>query len=360
MLLIVAGAVVVLLIVAIGVTIGLSGGDDKKNANTSEQSESEGGQAGKAAQNLAAVRALRYNGSFSSSGTTMQTQLSVTKAGSGSGSITVGGEKVDMIVVDGTTYLKAGKSFWRSHGGVTTNPEDYAGKWSRAASSTLDLDVKDMLVPSTIVQRLQAAAPSLVGDGADVNGTPALRVATADGEYYISKAQPHKLLRIKSTGTDTYQFDVTEVAASETIALFRELQGKVRNLTGALDPGVRFLPSGSLKFSNCGSGGCTLKYTVTSLSLSSSSSVRAVLKATIRASGRDLGTCTDTRSVSASKKVNLSCTVTSGGWKSWVRWARSTPGSHRYEARARVVAQAVSAGDVNGLLAKLSQEQQSV
>jgi hypothetical protein len=350
---------VLLLLVAIGVTIGLSGGDDKKNAGTTEQSNGTGGQAGKAAQNLSAVRALRYNGSFSSSGSTMQAQLSVTKAGSGSGSITVAGDKADVVVVEGTTYLKAGKTFWRSHGGVTTNPEDYAAKWSRASSSTLDLDIKDVLAPSTIVQRLQAVGQGLAADAEAVNGTPAVKVTTADGEYYISKSQPHKLLRIKSTGTETYQFDVTEVSAADTITLFTDLQAKVTKLTGALDPGVRFLPSGSLKFSNCGSSGCTLKYTVTSLSLNSGS-VRAVLKATIRGSGRDLGSCTDTRSVSSSKKLNLSCTVTSGGWKSWVRWARSTPGSHRYEARARVIAEAVSAGDVSGLLAKLRQEQQGV
>jgi hypothetical protein len=357
--LIVIGAVVLLLIVAAGVAVAVSGGGDKKKKTTATESTSDtAGLAGKAAQNLAAAPALRYSGSFSSGGATMQAQLSVTKAGSASGSITVGGDKADLVVVDGSTYLKAGKTFWRSHGGVTSNPEDYADRWSRAPSSTLDLDIKAILAPGSLVQRLQAAGPQPTSGTEDVNGAPATKVTTPDGDFYVSTSQPYKVLRVQSSGADTYQFDVAELSAADVTALFTTLRGNVKKLTGALDPGVRFLPSGSLKFSNCGSSGCTLKYSVTSVSLSGDSSVRAVLKATIRASNRDLGSCTDTRNVGSAKKLDLSCTVRSGGWKSWVRWARSTPGSHRYEAKARVVAEAVSVSDVNGLLAKIDQEQQ--
>ncbi|MBC6469079.1 hypothetical protein [Actinomadura alba] len=352
-----AAAVVVLLVV-VGAIIRLSTGDGEETAGATKGGGKTGGQAGKAAQRLSAVRALRYTGSFSSNGISMQARLTVTRAGSGSGTITVGGDTADVIVVDGTTFLKAGRSFWRSHGGVTTNPEDYAGRWSRAATSTLDLDVKDVLASGTITQRLRAAGQSPVGNAEAINGTPSVKVTTADGEYQISRAQPHKLLRVKSTGTDTYQFDVAEVSATETAALFTDLQQKVTRLTDALDPGIRFPRAGDLKFSNCGSSGCTVKYSVTSLAVNDDN-VRAVLKATIRANGRDLGSCTNRRSVGSSRTFDLSCTVTSSGWKSWVRWARSTPGSHSYQARARVVAESVSAGDVNGLLAKLRQEQQS-
>jgi hypothetical protein len=354
----VAAAVVVVLLVAAGAVIRMRMSDDEKSTGATGKSGQASGQAGKAAQYLSAARALRYTGTFSSNGTSMQARLTVTKAGSGSGTITVAGDKADVIIVDGTTYLKASRTFWRSHGGVTTNPEDYAGRWSRAATSTLDLDVKDVLASGTIVRRLRAAGQSPVSDAEAVNGTASVKVTTADGEYQVAKAAPHKLLRIKASGTDTYQFDVAEVSAADTTALFTDLQQKVTSLTDALDPGIRFPRAGDLKFSNCGSAGCTVKYSVTSLSLNDES-IRAVLKATIRANGRDLGTCTNRRSVGSSRRFDLSCTVTSSGWKAWVRWARSTPGSHSYQARARVLAESVSAADVNGLLAKLRQEQQS-
>ncbi|MCW2903920.1 MAG: hypothetical protein JWO67_6185 [Streptosporangiaceae bacterium] len=355
---IVIGAVVLLALAGVGVAVAVSGGDAKKNTSAGKKADSTAGQAGKAAQHLATVPALRYNGSFSSGGSAMQAQISVTKAGSASGSVTVDGDKADLVAVDGSTYVKASRSFWRSHGGVTANPEDYADRWSRAPASALDLDVEGVLSPSVLMRQLQTATPQPAGAKADVNGAPAAKVTTSQGDYYVSTAEPHKVLRIQGAGTKPYQFDVTELASAELGSLFTDLRDKVKNLTGAPDPGARFVPVGRLKFSNCGDGGCTVRYTVASVSLGGNPSVRAVMKATINGSGRDLGSCTAGRNVASAKNVDLSCTVKSAGWKSWVRWARSTPGSHRYEAKARVLAEAVSAADVNGLLSKIDQERQ--
>jgi hypothetical protein len=345
-------------IVAVGLVVGLNGGNDpKKTAEPVKAPANAGAElAGNAAQHLAGVPGLRYNGSFSSSGSTVQAQLAVTTAGSASGSVTVGGTKADLVTVDGSTFLKADTNFWRSHGGVTANPEDYAGKWTRAPASALDLNIKALLAPTAVAQRLRTATATAGAE--DVNGSPATKVTTSDGDVYISTAQPNKVLRLQNSGAETYKFDATELSAADMNSLFTELRGKVGQLAGALDPGVRLMPVGGLKFSGCGAESCTMKYSVTSPSGDSATQVQAVMQATIRADGRDLGSCTDKRPLGSGTQLDLGCTVTSGAWKSWASKARSTPGSHRYEGEAHVVAEVISAADVRTLLSKVDGERQ--
>jgi hypothetical protein len=346
-------AAVVLLAVVVTAVVVAAGGDDRKGTVAGRRTGDVAQRAAKAAQRLAGIPALRYSGTFSSGGATMQAQVAVTKAGSASGSIAVDGEKADLVAVDGSTYLKAGRNFWRSHGGVTTNPEDYAGTWSRAPASSLDLDIPGLLSPSAVMRHLRGTGPQGSTAGIDVNGVPAAKATTSVGDFYVSATGEPKFLRMQATGTRPYQFDVSELTAADVDGLFTELRAKVNNLTGALDPGAPFGFPGGLKFSGCGPSGCTVKYTVAN---ESKAPVRAMIKATIRAGGRDLGSCTGSRTLQASGKGDLGCRVTSSGWKSWVRWARSTPGTHRYEAKAQVIGQRPS--DVGPLLAKIDQERQ--
>jgi hypothetical protein len=354
---IVAGAAVLVLVVAvIGMTAG--GKDDgKKTPPTVAASNTGAVSASQAAQSLGAVPALRYNGTFSSGGDEFHAQLSVTKAGSATGTITVGATKADLVSVDGNTYLKAPKGFWRDQGGVTTNPEDFAGRWAKAPDSAVTLDLKNVLSAGAVAQGLRGVGSYQPAGGTeDVNGTQAIKVTGADAVYYLSTANPPKLLRIASTGTDTYQFDVTEVSTSEVPTLFQQLRDQVRALADARDPSVRFLPTARIKASNCGPPSCTMKLTVTTLSVGGSGShFRAVMLGKITAggrTGRTLGTCSDSASTASGKKINLSCTVRGGAWSSWVRGVRGTAS---YYVQARTVAESSDAGS---LLSAVDQERQ--
>jgi hypothetical protein len=341
--------------------IGLTG-DDKGNkaspTNTTAAGNNGAARAGKAAQNLGAIPALRYSGTFSSGGDQFQAQLTVTKAGSATGTITVGGSKATLVSVDGKTYLKAPKGFWRGQGGVTANPEDYANRWSKAPDSALNLDVKQVLAAGSIVQALQGISSyQPAGAPQDINGTPAVKVTGADAEYYLSTSEPPKLLRIVGTGSDTYQFDVTEVSAGEAATVFQQLRDQVKALSGARDPSIRFINNG-LKNTGCGVSSCTIKMSATSVSIGGSAPVRAVMLAKITAgsrTGRTLGTCSDSASAGSGsgKKVNLSCTVRGGAWSSW---ARSVRGTASYYIQAHTVAEATGTDD---LLSAIDQEQQN-
>ncbi|HEU5155395.1 MAG TPA: hypothetical protein VFU43_00225 [Streptosporangiaceae bacterium] len=354
----VAVGVVVLLALVAGV-IGMTGGDkqdDKTSPPTVAASNTGAASASRAAQSLGAVPALRYSGTFSSGGDELQAQLTVTKGGSATGTITVGGDRADLVSVDGNTFLKAPRAFWRDQGGVTTNPEDFAGRWAKASESAINLDIKNVLAAGAIVRGLQGVSSYQPAGGTEnVNGTPAIKVSGADAEYYISTANPPKLLRIAGTGTDAYRFDVSEVSTAEVTALFQQLRDKVRTLTGARDPSVRFLPTTRIKASNCGVASCTMKLTVTTFSVGTRSQFRAIMLGKITAggrTGRTLGTCTDSATASSGKRVSLSCTVRGGAWSSWVRGVR---GSASYYVQARTVAES---RDTANLLSIVDREQQ--
>jgi hypothetical protein len=358
-----AGAGVVVLLVLVAAAIGMTGGGKDNSTSAPTVAASNTGAAGavRAAQSLGAVPALRYSGTFSSGGDDLQARLSVTKGGSAVGTITIGGDRADLVSVDGNTYLKAPKAFWRDQGGVTTNPEDFAGRWAKAPDSAFNLDIKNVLAAGAIVRGLQGVGSYQPAGGTEnINGTPATKVTGADAEYYISTANPPKLLRIVGTGTSTYRFDVAEVATTEVATLFQQLRDQIKALAGARDPSVRFLPTGKIKSSNCGVSSCTVKLSVTTLSVGGSSSssstpIRAIMFGKITAggrTGRTLGTCSDSARTTSGKRLNLSCTVRSGTWSSWVRGIR---GSASYYVQARTVAES---GDVSGLLTVVDREQQ--
>lgn len=359
-----AAALIVVIAVVVLNMVDNTGG--KSTSRRTVPPDSAAGRAERAAQYLSGVPALRFSGSFASGGGTAQTDIWVTKAGSAVGTITLDGGTADLVIVDGETYVKAGEAFWRTHGGEPANAQDYADRWSRAPAKAFDLDIALTLAPGSIVQRLRSAATSTNAATVTsapteyVNSVPAIKVGTSRGDFYLSPATPFKLLRVAGTGTQNYQLDVTEPTAAQVTALFARLRQSVRKLAGSRDPSVKFV-GGQLAFSNCNNNvsGCTLQLTATKVSTSTpTGDVRAVMLGKIVANGRTLGTCRGGQPVGAGRTVQLSCTVSSAGWRNWMREARSTPGTHRYNAEARVVAEALSVAEVNTLLKGIDQEQQ--
>ncbi|SEG30780.1 hypothetical protein SAMN04489712_104324 [Thermomonospora echinospora] len=316
----------------------------------------------KAAARLETLPALRYTGTFTSSGRRVQARLSVTRAGSAVGTLTWNGRQAQLVSVNGTTYLKGGPVFWASAAGPTARPEDFAGRWSKAPVTVLGFDVKTFLSPSSIAEKVHDSA---AGDAPGrVGGRPAHRVETPLGVYWLSAAEPYELLRVE--GASDAGFDV--VTLPDAAGVLTELRTRVAALGGARDPGVRF-EHGELKFVNCNENvsGCTVSLPVSTQTpavadgsagpgTGGGTSMRAVLTATISADGRALGSCTAVQPLGPARKATLSCTVTSAGWKAWMRRARDVPGRHEYTAQARVVAEAVSPGQVADLLRSVDRE----
>ncbi|RAY15232.1 hypothetical protein DPM19_10995 [Actinomadura craniellae] len=351
------GGGILLLVATTVLVISLRADDDGDpggaNRNGTGPAAGSGGdrRVSRAVRTLNATPGMNYTGTLSSAGDDMQVRLSMTKGGSGTGTLTASGRRIDVLVADGATYLRADSAFWRARPGTAATPGDFAGRWTKAPASALGFDLEDALAPAEIGRRLRPARPAARTE--NINGVPAFRVPTARGDHYFAAAAPHRLLRIRS-GTLRVDAD----PATDMSAVFPELRDRIRRLSGARDPAVRFQAQGKLQFSNCNNNvsGCTLKMTAASLSPGAEGRVRAVMIGTITVGRRALGTCTAGKPLT-STTVDLSCTVRSQGWQTWMQRARTTPGTHRYAAQARVVAEAVSAADVAALLARIDREE---
>ncbi|MEU9837678.1 hypothetical protein AB0C69_00485 [Actinomadura sp. NPDC048032] len=301
---------------------------------------------------------LRYDGTLTINGRPVQARLRVTPAGAASGTLTAGVLTAEVVAIGGDTYLRAGTAFWQTYASGVAHPEYYAGRWSKAPASVPGFDVPDVLGPKAIARSL-AKSPAKPPTE-NVGGVRAFKVKASGAEYVLTAQAPYRLLAVRPAGQAAQHFTVAPVAAPET--LFAELRPRVARLGGAFDPGLRFTP-GTLAFSNCdqNTSGCTVSMPAT---LTEPATVpdgaRAVLRAALSSKGEPLGSCSGAGPVPANRSLVLRCTVTSKLWRHWMRAALDNPGSYPYEAKARVVGEAVDVADVPKLLARVDRERRAV
>jgi hypothetical protein len=356
---VVAGAAAVVVVVGAVAAVALTGGGEspkkKPKATVAAPPPAWTVAAGQA---LSSGTGLRYDGTLTISGRPVQARLRVTPAGAASGTLTAGVLTAEVVAIGGDTYIKAGTAFWQTYASGVAHPEYYAGRWSKAPASVPGFDVPDVLGPKAIARSLKKAPAKPPTES--VNGVRAFKVKAAGAEYVLTAEAPYRLLAVRPDGQAAQRFTVAPVAAPAT--LLAELRPRVARLGGAADPGLRFTP-GTLAFSNCdqNTSGCTVNMPAT---LTEPAAVpdgaRAALRAAISSRGKPLGMCTGSGPVPANRSLVLRCTVTSKLWRHWMRAALDNPGSYPYEAKARVVGEAVDVADVPKLLARVDREREAV
>ncbi|MCP2343411.1 hypothetical protein [Actinomadura rupiterrae] len=311
-----------------------------------------------ARQRLLGASGVRYDGTVRSNDKPVHLKLTVFDGGAASGTLTAGTEHADVVAAGGDTYLKAAASFWKNYGGEAEHAADYAGRWTKAPANLPGLDVKAVFAPDTIAKRL-ASAPERPSTET-VGTVRAYRLKTPRADYLVGVDAPNALLKVQAAGGDEPTFTAADVP--DAAKAFADVRTRVAALGGASDPALRFRP-GKLTFINCDQNvdGCTVSVPASLVRPEGSppDGARATLIATVLADGRALGTCTGSGTVPANGSLVLRCTVTGPGWRSWMRSALDDPGAHPYEARARVLGEAVSASRVSQLLAQLDRHRPS-
>ncbi|MFF5264219.1 hypothetical protein ACFY4C_35270 [Actinomadura viridis] len=353
--LIAAGAVVVLGAAGAAYAVLTRGGDDGgERPRTSGPAPAAWSQ--EAGRQLAATPGLRYEGTVTVNGRPLQVLLRVTRAGLASGSLTAGTVRADLVVVDGSTYVKGGPVFWRTYSGEAARADSFAGRWAELPASFPSLRaVSDVLAPRAIAAAVGKAPARTPTE--DVGGTRAYRVKTAKADYFVTTSAPYRLLRVQAAGQGDPRFTVSPLA--DPAGAFSEIRPRVAALGGAADPALRFQP-GKPTFVNCNDNlnGCTLSVpaTLTEPQGTVPDDARAALRASITSKGRTLGSCTGSAAVAADREVTLRCTVSGRAWRTWMRQARDVPGTHAYEGHARVIGEAVAPSDVGRLLGLVDRE----
>ncbi|TCO48114.1 hypothetical protein [Actinocrispum wychmicini] len=291
---------------------------------------------------LKAAGAVHYNGSLTApAGDKVTMDITATKAGESSGSLTVNGLPASVLVVDHTLYLKAGLDFWLKLSGVpdSTAPT-VADHWVRAPGVLLGVDVERIFDTETL--------PTLFGkptDGdrapdtapkAQIAGTDVIDVPTDLGEIYLAAKPPHGIVRFdltKAGQTDPTRvhdlaFTITD-ATTDMAAIYTDLAARSTELADGYDPFLT-VKQGAYHFEDCGASSCAI---VVDLSNGGQLPARVAIRATWTGEGATIGSC-DSRTgpLAPGQQGTARCTLASAEWAKFYRRAQSVAGQHPYGA----------------------------
>ncbi|GAA0333315.1 hypothetical protein NE235_13495 [Actinoallomurus spadix] len=342
-----AGVVLVVLAVVGVVALGRSGDDDPKTTS--------GKAAREAGRRIGQAAGLTLTGTYGGN----QATFGVTKAGSARGTFTASGSQVGRVDVGGTTYLKANSGFWNDQGLTSADAQKAGDNWTKAPDDLTTLSLAD-LAPSRLGSVLAQAANDPLAVRTTVGGVQAVKMRVAARTYYITKSEPRRVLRLEGvSGSDRYVFDVKPLTSATAGEVFNGLRTDVRALKDAYDPDLTVVPAGKLQFGSCTESGCTVHADVRATTLhDTDGGVRVTMKISFSATtyGSSVSTCSDTASAKLDSQVRLSCRTSGGKWSSWYR---SHVGRFTIHATPSFSGTVNTAADVNGLLDKLAEEQRT-
>ncbi|MEU8796140.1 hypothetical protein [Spirillospora sp. NPDC048819] len=320
---ILGGGLVVLLIIGVVVYAVTAGGgkspDEKLTA---------------AAANLSSADAVELDGTFGGAGS-LQGELNITKGGRATGPVTWNGSRVTLLSADGKLFVKADKSYWeREISGDDPFFLKSGAQWGRVDHDELNIDFKRYLTPSALASKVRSARTSSVKPlETSWQGKKALKFSTFSSTIYITDEDDAELLRYEST-TPRVRVNVnSKSSASSVISDMRTSMGELKDsFNASAQPRVSEWKKGG-----CNSdSGCTVEAKIRppyDVEKPVTIDVRFRLTAG-SLSGRDLGNCTATITITGTTPQWASCRVTSSAWASW---AKATGGTFYKHADYKVI-----------------------
>lgn len=283
-----------------------------------------------AASSLETAPGVRVNGTVrDATGQNVAIDVRINGAGDGAGKVRRNGTVGDLLVVDGTTYVRARAPWW----GTDNRAETYDRAWVAVADSAIGLDLAGTLRPGALGEFLDEGFGSLQLDGmpepSEVNGVPARRVESHAGSAWVTVAKPYQIVRIEGdllTGEDRpAALNIALTPSAATAEISRDVALTLPALrTGSFDSYRSLTFEGALK-SACNSQGCTVTGRIQNGS--DDSPVTAVLNGKVSGGKKVLGRCRSGRAaVAAAGVATVSCRISSRAWESFYT-AATTPGS---------------------------------
>ncbi len=194
------------------------GGGSSPSANSSGN-----GEASKSATQVLAdavkaadsASSLQMSGNVSAGGQQIGLDLEIAKGKGAKGSLTLGGQKVDLVVVGSDGYMKAGAAFWTQFAGSegSTIAQMLQGKWLKFPANNAQF--KPLVAfssPKAIFDQLQSGADShLKNNGATMykgQSVVALDDGAKNGTLYVSATgTPYPVALVKTgSGGGTITF----------------------------------------------------------------------------------------------------------------------------------------------------------
>ncbi|QYC45289.1 hypothetical protein Nocox_38695 [Nonomuraea coxensis DSM 45129] len=289
----------------------------------------------------AGLPGVRYKGKM---GDGTSVDITVSHGGSSRGTMTVGDDKVQFLVVDGKTFIKAKAKLWRSSGASPESVEKFAKSWVQVPKNRFPLH--PIGTPQAFAKDMARAR--VVGVPTTVGGVPARRIVSPSGNVYMSTSEPPRLLRIELGGG---VLDLVPLDGDQLEDFLDGLKKDVRGLKKAVNSQVRFNARSAARLSPCNNFGCTAHVTISNSLTVPQGASRARITADITISfaldGRPVGSCTRSVSMRANGQATVSCGVT---------YSARTDRNHTVRAVARGLARAVVAADLRRMADGLDKE----
>ncbi|QTD97053.1 DNA/RNA non-specific endonuclease [Streptomyces cyanogenus] len=307
---------------------------------------------------LALQQGVRYRTATDGAG---WTEARVTTTGEALGEAPYAGTRVQTLTVGGTTYVKMPDPLPAALGGADGRT-DLAGRWvagaakaDAASGATPRAGMSPTTLANALLKAVDSASTTLPDPEAtpvSVDGVPALRAATAQGDVYVSKARPHRFLEfVPRTSPRTGQsltraamqqavahepaaasrlaarasapppgaFTTSALSGPESRALRSEIRARTAQLSGALDAGVTARLEEQPQVS-CSATGCEVGSHITGVFPSrearkriTSGRVTVELTATVTIEGRPAGTCTATEELPLDSTGDITCSAADAG-----------------------------------------------
>jgi hypothetical protein len=225
-------------------------------------------------------------------GDEIQADLEVTNKGSTHGTLILDGEKLEVLAVDGKTFLRASESFWSKHGAPRDAIGEYAKQWVKVSADVIGIDIPKILAPVRLGQQLSQTASShriTLGPETTIKGIRVGKVTTPQGTLYITTDVPQRIVRIEVNsaltldsrpqttarilpalfgartpppGQDAYRFDISNMSLPQIENLHEQLQQRVQDLKSSVDSEVRFTLDGDVVLAPCTTFGCTATFRI--------------------------------------------------------------------------------------------------
>lgn len=211
------------LVLAFALLVAGCGGGGSTSTTTPTTTGSDNGMASKPAPQVlaAAVKAadsassLHMSGSVPSSNGTIGIDLSIAKGQGASGSLTINGKKVDLVIVGGSGYMKGDSAFWSQFGGAAGGAiaQLLQGKWLKFPTNTSQFKpIIAFASAKSIFDQLKSGADSHIQNtGATMyqgQNVVALNDGAKNGTFYVAATgTPYPVALVKSgkdSGTITF------------------------------------------------------------------------------------------------------------------------------------------------------------
>lgn len=305
-----------------------------------------------AAQRLTTARVVGLRGTVTSGTNKLNGDMAVTRGGRVTGTVTWSGQSVQLIAVNSVMYVKGSADFWRDQG----DGDDRwigSGRWGLLGPTPVDLTIRQHLTPGAIARELRGVSRYTVKDTkrTSVRGTPALKVSTTTGSFYVSAGDSPRLLRIETTYPQV-ALDVTEYDGDGGGPV-AELRERIKQLKGSFDPAQRTRVD-KVGWGSCAVAGCTVHSDVRS-TRGEASTIRVTVFVRLTANdknGRKLGECSASGTVTSAASVRVSCRVTSAAWSRF----RGGSGFRRWWAHAEAMPGGAADRDIQTMLNGLDSE----